>query len=87
MHRRFLERQVNKINKRKEFFRVGLTEIRKAADDLGLESSWMLIAEASQYRETLALEQAMKTNSELRQKWLAEQATFNFDDGIIWFDK
>jgi hypothetical protein len=38
------------------------------------------MAEASQYRETLALEQAMKTDTELSQKWLAEQATFNFDD-------
>jgi F0F1-type ATP synthase membrane subunit b/b' len=80
LHRRFLERQVNKINKRKEFFRVGLTELRKAADELGLESSWTLTAEAAQYRETLALEQAMKTNTELRQKWLAEQATFNSDE-------
>jgi hypothetical protein len=80
LHRRIIERQVNKINKRKEFFRVSPTELKKTAEELGLESSWTLIADASQYRETLALEQAMKTNRELRQKWLAEQATFNFDD-------
>jgi F0F1-type ATP synthase membrane subunit b/b' len=80
LHRQFLERQVNKINKRKEFFRVSLTELRQAAEDLGLESSWTLTAEAAQYRETLALEQAMKTDAELRQKWLQEQVTFNFDD-------
>ena len=80
LHRRFVERQVNKINKRKEFFRVSLTELRQAADELGLESSWTLTAEAAQYRETLALEQAMKTDKELKHKWLEEQATFNFDD-------
>ena len=80
LHRRFLERQVNKVNKRKEFFRVSLKELREAADELGLEASWTLTAEAAQYRETLALEQAMKTDTELKRKWLEEQATFNFDD-------
>ena len=80
LHRRFLERQVNKVNKRKEFFRVSLKELREVADELGLEASWTLTAEAAQYRETLALEQAMKTDTELKRKWLEEQATFNFDE-------
>jgi hypothetical protein len=80
LHRRFVERQVNKVNKRKEFFRVNLTELRKAADELGLETSWTLSAEAAQYRETLALEQAMKTDADLKRKWLEEQNTFSVDD-------
>jgi F0F1-type ATP synthase membrane subunit b/b' len=80
LHRRFLERQVNKVNKRKEFFRVSLKEIREVADDLGFAASWTLMAEAAQYRETLALEQAMKTDKELKRRWLEEQATFNFDE-------
>ena len=42
LHRRFVERQVNKVNKRKEFFRVSLAELRKAADEMGLETSWTL---------------------------------------------
>jgi hypothetical protein len=80
LHRRFLERQVNKVNKRKEFFRVTLKELRGAADELGLDASWTLTAEAAEYRETLALEQAMKTDRELKEKWLEEQTTFNFDE-------
>jgi F0F1-type ATP synthase membrane subunit b/b' len=83
LHKRFLERQVNKVNKRKEFFRVSLKELREAADELGLEASWTLMAEAAQYRETLALEQAMKTDTELKRKWLEEQITFNFDDETL----
>ena len=35
LHRRFLDRQMNKINRRKEFFRVGLTELRQVAEELG----------------------------------------------------
>jgi hypothetical protein len=80
LHRRFLERQVNKVNKRKEFFRVSLKEIREVTDELGIAASWTLMAEAAQYRETLALEQAMKSDKELKRKWLEEQATFNFDE-------
>ncbi len=83
LHRRFLERQVNKVNKRKEFFRVSLAEIRAVADELQLEATWTLTADAAQYRETLALEQAMKSDSELRRKWLAEQATFDFGEAAL----
>ena len=44
---------MNKINKRKEFFRVSLTELGQVTEELGIEVSWTLAAEASQYRETL----------------------------------
>jgi hypothetical protein len=80
LHRRFLDRQVNKINRRKEFFKVSLSELRRMTEELGIEAAWTLAAEASQFRETLALEQAMKDDAGLRRKWLEEQATFNFGD-------
>lgn len=80
LHRRFVERQVNKINKRKEFFKVGIEELRQVIEELGIEATWTIAAEANQYRETLALEQAMKSDTEIRRKWLDEQATFNFED-------
>jgi hypothetical protein len=80
LHRRFVERQVNKVNKRKEFFRVSLKEIQEAAAEFGADASWTVAAEAAQYRESLALEQAMKTDTELKRRWLEEQATFQFDD-------
>ena len=80
LHKRFLEQQVNKVNKRKEFFRVTFDELRKTAQELGVEAAWTLEAEAVQYRETVALEQAMKTNTGLKQRWLEEQATFDVAD-------
>lgn len=79
LHRRFVEKQVNKVNKRKEFFRVSLKELKDVVDGLGVEGTWTLEYEASQYRETLALEEAMRSNGDLRTRWLAEQATFNFE--------
>lgn len=80
LHRRFVERQINKVNKRKEFFRVSLAEIREVIDELGIDCIWTLEYEASQYRETQALEEAMRSNSGLRKQWLEQQATFNFDE-------
>jgi Meiotically Up-regulated Gene 113 (MUG113) protein/uncharacterized protein DUF4041 len=80
LHRRFLERQVNKMNNRKEFFKVDLTELRQILDQLGIEANWTLEAEATQYRETLALEQAMKTDMDLKKKWIEEQERVVFDD-------
>ncbi|WP_165235770.1 GIY-YIG nuclease family protein [Aquisphaera insulae] len=80
LHRRFVERQVNKVNKRKEFFKLPLRDIRQAVEELQIDATWTLQAEAAQYRESLALDQAMKTDSTLKEKWLEEQATFDFGD-------
>ncbi len=79
LHRRFIEKQVNKVNKRKEFFQVSLKELKEVVDELGIEGTWTLESEASEYRETLALEASMRSNVEVRKKWLADQATFNFE--------
>ena len=35
--------------------------------------------EASEYRETVALEESMRSNVNVRRNWLADQATFNFE--------
>lgn len=77
LHRQFVEKQVNKVNKRKEFFRVSIRELQKVVQDMGVEGTWTLAAEASQYRETLALEHAMQVDTEIRRKWLQEQAAFD----------
>ena len=77
LHRRFVERQVNKVNKRKEFFKVSLGEIKEIIDELGIDCTWTLEYEASQYRETLASKKPCDRTLSVRKKWLEEQATFN----------
>jgi len=81
LHRRFLDRQVNKVNRRKEFFRASIREIREAAEEMGLNGTWTIESAASEYRETVALEQAMDSDADVRRKWLDQQATFNFGAG------
>jgi T5orf172 domain/Domain of unknown function (DUF4041) len=81
LHRRFVEKQVNKVNKRKEFFQVSLKELKEVVDEHDIESTWTMECEASEYRETIALEESMRSNVNVRKKWLADQATFNFEAG------
>ena len=70
----FLAKQVNKINSRKEFFRVKLEEIREEVEKLkqGEEftvKGWTELAAATQYRETLDIE----SHPEKLEKWLKRE--------------
>jgi len=56
LHRVFADFQVNKVNPRKEFFRVGIKDIREVLEKIGIEAKWTMLAEAKEYRETLAME-------------------------------
>lgn len=47
--------QVNKVNSRKEFFRVSVSDIRDVVNEMGIECSWPMAAAAREYRESLAL--------------------------------
>jgi hypothetical protein len=69
LHRHFLRNQLNKANPRKEFFRVDLTQIRAEIERLGIETKWTLAAEAREYRESLAIEQALANNTLDQAEW------------------
>jgi hypothetical protein len=65
LHQRFRDRNVNKVNVGKEFFRVTLDEIVSAVEKIAEETQlvdkskiqFTKIAEAEQYHKTLAIEQ------------------------------
>lgn len=69
LHKRFLKLQMNKVNPRKEFFKVGIIDIKDAVIDLGITAKWTLTAEAKHYRESLAITEAMKNNKNLEREW------------------
>lgn len=74
LHHRFALKQMNKVNPRKEFFQVGLAEIRAAVEELGLDVHWTMRAEALEYRETQALNSQLAEDEAVREAWLARQA-------------
>lgn len=79
LHKYFVRNQVNKVNPKKEFFRIPISEIRKEIDKRGLEVKWTMAAAASEYRETLAIEKAMQTDQSAQDKWLKNQESIKDD--------
>jgi hypothetical protein len=55
LHAHFEEYRVNKVNYRKEFFRVSLQVIREFVGARQLEATFTMAAEAREYRESVAL--------------------------------
>ncbi len=79
LHQRFVLNQVNKMNWRKEFFRVDLTEIREVAEKLGLPVDWTVAAAAQQFRETQAIEARFAEDPEFRARWVEDQRGAELD--------
>jgi len=73
LQKSFLKSQVNKVNPRKEFFKVSLADIRGKVEQLGVETYWTIAAAAKDYRESLAIERAMAENPEIQRDWLRHQ--------------
>ncbi|WP_148250632.1 DUF4041 domain-containing protein [Raoultella terrigena] len=56
LHKVFNEKQVNKVNSRKEFFNVGIKDIKSTVANMKIDAHWTMFADAKEYRESLAIE-------------------------------
>ena len=71
LHEIFKKNSVNRINFRKEFFRIPLEEIEKAVNETtGSDIIFTKAAEAREYRETLAIIQAENNTSNIEEQAL-----------------
>ena len=82
LHKHFVHAQVNKVNPRKEFFQLSLTDLRKHVETLGIEASWTMAAIAAEYRESLAVEQRLRENSVAAKEWLRHQLDYSVDEEL-----
>jgi len=73
LHKHFLRMQMNKVNPRKEFFRVSLKEIREEIEKLGITAKWTMTAEAREYRESQAIGKSMMNNLFNQEEWEKHQ--------------
>jgi hypothetical protein len=73
LHKHFVLMQMNKVNHRKEFFRVDLGHVRDEVEKLGLNAKWTITAAAREYRETAAIERAIKDDPVKREAWVKRQ--------------
>lgn len=80
LHEQFVLSQVNKMNWRKEFFRVPLGDIRRVVESMGLDAEWTMEAVAQEFRETQALESQLAADPDFRARWVAEQLGHDFGE-------
>lgn len=80
LHMDFVKAQLNKVNPRKEFFRVGISDIRSAIEKRGIEASWTMAAAASEYRESLAIEARMAESDVVAADWVRKQAAYELSE-------
>lgn len=69
LHKALAMAQVNKVNPRKEFFRITLEEIKAIVDEKGIKADWTMTAAATEYRESLAIEASIKDDVDARKRW------------------
>ena len=73
LHKKFALFQVNKVNFRKEFFRIPLADIKAELDALNLNVNWTIAAEAAEFKESIAMEKLIRDNPQAREEWLNHQ--------------
>lgn len=73
LHKEFRDMQVNKVNSRKEFFKVNILDIKNKLDEMTINANWTMLAQAKQYNETLIIEEAIKRDSKLKEEWKKTQ--------------
>lgn len=66
LHDSFDDLRINKVNYRKEFFRLPIGRIKEVVTAKGLNAAFTMVAEAREFRETQALE---KMTPEAREKY------------------
>jgi len=66
-HKHFRHKQINLVNSRKEFFAVSLDEIEEQAIANGLTVEFTKLAEAKEYRETMAIISANNKQQQSKQ--------------------
>ncbi len=69
LHKDLSIMRLNKVNSKKEFFRVDLATIQKIVDSQKLNVHWTLVAAAEQYRETLAINKRIQEDPAERARW------------------
>ena len=77
LHKKFALFQVNKVNFRKEFFKIPLSEIRAELEKNNLNIKWTITADTTEYLESLAIEKTIQNNEQAREAWLNHQLVYS----------
>lgn len=81
IHRQLMERRLNLINNRREFFRVDLDEVETIFSNAGHPLTLTRLAEAREYRESLAIrESKSRVGEEIESDLVTDPIPMSLDD-------
>lgn len=80
LHKALAMAQVNKVNPRKEFFRISLEEIKAIVEGKGITADWTMLAAATEYRESLVIEETLKDDANARERWAHQMESVRVAD-------
>jgi hypothetical protein len=83
LHRHFMRQQINKVNPRKEFFKISMEVIREELIVLGVEAHLTMAAQALEYRESLKIEKQIAENPKMEKDWALHQMQYESEDEFI----
>jgi uncharacterized protein YoxC len=69
LHKKFMRLQMNKVNPRKEFFKVTLSNIKDEVEKMEINAKWTMTAQALHYRESLAIEEEISKDKQKELEW------------------
>lgn len=69
LHKKFMRLQMNKVNPRKEFFKVTLADIKDEVEKMEISAKWTMTAQALHYRESLAIEEEISKDKQKELEW------------------
>ena len=75
LHESFDDCRVNRVNTRKEFFKVKLEQIEHKCNELGVNVEFTKLAQAKEYRETLAIINSEKSNAHETKNNILDEVT------------
>ncbi|MFA5183889.1 MAG: GIY-YIG nuclease family protein, partial [Syntrophales bacterium] len=73
LHKHFVMMQMNKVNYRKEFFKVDIGHIREEVEKFGLVAKWTMTALAQEYHQSMVIEKTIKEDPATRDAWIKRQ--------------
>jgi hypothetical protein len=83
LHKHFVMMQMNKVNYRKEFFKVDIGHIREEVEKFGLVAKWTMAALAEEYRQSMLIEKAIAEDPAKKDAWINRQLLLEPADSFV----
>jgi len=82
IHDLLLERKLNRVNPRKEFFKITITELKEVLSNQGFQVKWTIASDVQEWREKRRAKRQWELNQELIKQHEADPKLYN-----LWLEK